>query len=400
MAELELYGNANEPPFPCEALAISLSWVPEYIAQLTPRRGRNLYQARLYDTLINIILVFARARTSALFANREINVARSFVRRLNSLLVSLPNASHHTLEIVERSHATFFIVCKNSPRFIWKYPLSHREVGLNLDFAAAGHFGFKTKAISARIFEITGGNHISIFNQAVYLDYADMPKVRKFCERQTALFNSTMVRLKLPYRFSLHWWNSKDTSEEVARVMANDQPPSTEWWEANYLFIKELPHDAAFCKKDSPFQEYWRVLRLLYEFILSLHPSLNFPIPVEYSEELEALFRAVEQSMQSGMPSAALYTLVEQRVSEIEIDHDALRRKGENEIAAIRRSDLSCFIKWQFERMMVRRKRSQLQYSVIERWPAEGDQKWNPIWRDSFPSKKGLWRIFLNERCR
>jgi len=299
MAELELYGNANEPPFPYEAIANSLSWVPKYIDQLTPRRGRNLYHARLYDILINVLLVFARARTSALFANREIPIARSFVRRLNSLLASFPNASHHSLEIIERSHTTFFIVCKNSPRFIWKYPLSHREVGLNLDFVAAGHFGVETKAISARIFEVTGGNHISIFNEAVYLEYCDMPKVRDFCERQTALFNLTMVRLKLPYQFSLHWWNSKDTSEEVARVMASDQPPSTDWWEANYLFIKELPYDAAFCEKDSPFQEYWRALRLLYEFVLSLHPSLDFIRPVEYSQELEDLFRTGHHSMRS-----------------------------------------------------------------------------------------------------
>jgi len=66
MAEAALCFNRVELPFPFELVGETLSWVPAYIEHKCPKRGRNIYHAGQLDALLNTLLFFTRARTSAL----------------------------------------------------------------------------------------------------------------------------------------------------------------------------------------------------------------------------------------------------------------------------------------------------------------------------------------------
>ena len=106
-------------------------------------KRRHLGQVALYMSLINILLVLSRARTSTMIVSDGLSVYSDFVSRLNSTLNSLPpssGATHHRLEIVQRTKAAFFVVCSRSPRFIWSRSLTQQDVGRNLDFCGPGHF--------------------------------------------------------------------------------------------------------------------------------------------------------------------------------------------------------------------------------------------------------------------
>src|SRR5277367_2490604 len=55
MAEAALCGFKNDPRFPYEAIAEHLSWIPNYIDELTPLHNPRGHM--MYHCLINILLV-------------------------------------------------------------------------------------------------------------------------------------------------------------------------------------------------------------------------------------------------------------------------------------------------------------------------------------------------------
>ena len=255
MAEAALYSNSAEPPFPFEVVGDALSWVPAYIDRQCTKRGRNIYQARRFEALLNTLLVFTRARTSALFGTADISLCQEFAKRLNRILRSLPKeiGARHEIEVVERGQSNVWITCRHSPRFIWKRRLNHCEVGLNLDFAAPGHIrpSRNCPAVVSHIVEISGPVHASIVIENIRLDYVDdrvMQTVEAFNQHKTALFNSTMVRLKLPYRFD-HFLSSSETEQHVAETMRLATPPSSEWTLLFRWPRTALPHDLLFPRK-------------------------------------------------------------------------------------------------------------------------------------------------------
>jgi hypothetical protein len=178
MAEPALYSNFGEPPFPFEVVGDALSWVPGYIKCHCPKRARNMYQARLFGALLNIMLVFTRARTSAFFGTADMSLCQEFANRLNLILRSLPKEMgprRHEIELVERGHSDVWITCRHSPRFIWKRRLNHHEAGLNLDFAAPGHIrpSRSFPAVTSRIIEVSGPLHADIVAEIIRLGYVD-----------------------------------------------------------------------------------------------------------------------------------------------------------------------------------------------------------------------------------
>ena len=304
MAEAALYSNLDEPPFPYELVADALSWVPTYIDAQSPKRGRSLYQVRYFDALLNTVLVFARARTSALVGTADISGCQALAKRLNQILSSLPKeiGARHRIEIVERGRSDVWITCCHSPRFIWKRRLTHREVGLNLDFAAPGHIRSRRTipVVSSRIVEVSGPIHTSIVSENIRLDYIDdrvMRSVEEFNQRKTAFFNSTMIRLKLPYRFE-HFFEFAETGQHVAETMKSATPPSTEWWHRHYYFLGDLlPYRMTFCSRESRIELYWPVIKQVYDFQRTLDESLT-QIPPEFSEDLENIFTLVYRNTQ------------------------------------------------------------------------------------------------------
>lgn len=58
-----------QPALPYEVLAEWIKWTPAYIEEHTPLRVRNIVHGILYEHFINVLLVFAYARTSMLADN-------------------------------------------------------------------------------------------------------------------------------------------------------------------------------------------------------------------------------------------------------------------------------------------------------------------------------------------
>ena len=226
MAEAFLYGNNEEPEFPYEHVAGELKWVPQYIQERTTKRGHDYSHSHLYSVLINALLVFSRARTSALFCNLHYAACSDFVRRLNVILEGLPRVlrplSHRT-ELVKRNQDSYFITCTKSPRFIWKRSLMHREVGLNLDYAAAGHIGLAAssgRTAGMSICETSGTASVQVMGEMVHWEHInDTTSLKEFINRKVELFNTTMIKLQLPYRFDYYWNDDRNHYQAVVTTM-------------------------------------------------------------------------------------------------------------------------------------------------------------------------------------
>ena len=103
MAELALYGNELEPPFPFDLVVPQLSWLP---LELSAGPGVDKVLP-----LLDTILVFAGARTSTLNYKTDISACRSIMIRLNSVLENIGEALHQRIEKFLGSICT-----ENTPR--------------------------------------------------------------------------------------------------------------------------------------------------------------------------------------------------------------------------------------------------------------------------------------------
>jgi hypothetical protein len=66
MAEKALYNNSQEPDFPSEKLVDNLAWLGPY---LTAReKGKSAFEVELFESLLDTVLVWSRARTAGLHA--------------------------------------------------------------------------------------------------------------------------------------------------------------------------------------------------------------------------------------------------------------------------------------------------------------------------------------------
>ena len=421
MAEACLFGNIDEPTFPYQLLAALLTWVPAYINGLTLHRGRNYQHERLYIVLVNTLLVFSRARTSAMFDDIDISICRDFANRLNEALRSLPEtcgATHHQIEVVRRNNFSIFITCSRSPRFIWNHYLTHREVGLNLDYATLDlaiqshnrNFWILSKLAPMFIHPSWESGEV------VLIDYVtDMPVLEGFIERKKTLFNSTMARLELPYQFDSVWSDS-DTIRDVEQAMRSETPPSRDWWESNYISINPLPYIMSFCSRVSQFETYWAVLQEVYRFSEHQSRAITNPRPIEYSDEVENLFVDVHKALQSNsrqssstndshsasndtpLLNAVLLSpedLLEKVTTVAEclvIDIGTLRLQVQDDHEPVRRSDLSCFLQMVIEWCKVHtlerwKTRLPLVHSTSQRWPTVGDKRWG----HDPPGQKRFW---------
>src|SRR5204863_8735925 len=105
---------------------------------------------------------------------------------------------------VRRCGSNFFITLKYSRRFIWKHQLTHQEVGMNLDYDAAGHVDVERseKRSFSWIVESSGPSHIPIHYQNVFQSYMkSYSQFASHCRKKVELFNETVSLLGLPYRF-------------------------------------------------------------------------------------------------------------------------------------------------------------------------------------------------------
>ena len=268
MAEHALYFNTSEPQFPFDKIRAKLTWLPNYLSTHITRYNSDCY--------LNIILVFSRARTSALLTMNYWDEVRMLTARLNAAAESL-NASHHKLELF-RCGGMFFITCRRSPRFQWTLPMSHYEVGRNLDYFAPGHISRDPLEVRCAVRFIERHSLCEITSEAVLLRYLDSTSVIEEFQRYNAtrdkLYNTAMERLGLEYRVKCIVMTPA-VLEDVALTMASQTPPSSRWWEHPCYFVNGtffadvlVGTKFNFCGYQTRFVEYWPLIQLTFYFVL------------------------------------------------------------------------------------------------------------------------------------
>jgi len=298
MVEATLYGNHEDHPFPFIECNTVLSWVVPYIELRTSKRRRNIIHSVAFKVLLNILLVFGRARTSTLQCSEWFHLSKDFVGRLNSCLDLLPKsvgAAFHKLRIVPRRPRTFFVVSDSSPRFNWSRSLTHQQVGRNLDYCGVGQIypdGVQ-KRRAVLVYILDSGAQYKIGHEWVFLDeVSDIRPIESFFDKRTALFNHTMNQLGLPYQFN-HFWADWDNRQQLLqKVMSSPDPPTAEWWANNYVFVCDILYGMSFASRDTLFDQHWTLLCAAYESLLS-NTSDGFgpQTPNQCSETTDKLFQ-------------------------------------------------------------------------------------------------------------
>jgi hypothetical protein len=139
--------------------------------------------------------------------------------------------------------------------------------------------------------EISGTAYTQITSEVVHHDHVqDLATLQGFLDRKVALFNLTMVRLHLPYRFERYWNTDPNRCQEVKVVMESHLPPSPGWWRENYLLLAKYPYDMAYVSKDSLFVLHWQIIQSAFHLAQAI---INRPTPREYSAQVETLFSRV-----------------------------------------------------------------------------------------------------------
>ena len=197
-------------------------------------------------------------------------------KKLNKVAEAV-GATRHKIELVRRGPKTYFVTCSNSPRFNWKLSLTHRDVGKNLDYFAAGHILTESPSAVCMVWFFEKSTFEEILGERVYLDYLKDDSMKtdfiKYNSRREILFNSTMQKLALGYRFKC-LMVLPDTLQSVPSVMAQQDPPSAQWWDDNCYFINFclpgiLLHTRfAFCGWETKYIRYWPLIQETFKFML------------------------------------------------------------------------------------------------------------------------------------
>ena len=119
MAEEALYENVNEPKFPFELITKNAQWLT---GALEEAAALNHFRRYEFELLLNIVLVWTRARTATWWGNFGYEKASSLIASLNAILEEAgEEATYHRLELVPRlGKSMFWVTCSKSPRFNWK----------------------------------------------------------------------------------------------------------------------------------------------------------------------------------------------------------------------------------------------------------------------------------------
>jgi hypothetical protein len=266
MAERALYGNHKEPEFPFVSIRKHLHWLPEYLATNVPRDNGD-------QPILNTLLVFTRARTSTFLAPNSWDIVVPFAKRLNAT-TDISGASHHKLELFRVDRGLFFVTTRQSPRFRWKLPMTHYDVGCNLDYFAPGHLDPSRKRDSVCFLEKS--MRITVTSEVVFTESLRDPAVleafRTFTYSRERLFNSSMASLGLDYEFKAIF-DGPGNLESVARVVANPSPPLVDWWEDNFVFLTGYSGGAfdpkySICCPNTKYTVHWPLIQRVFYFKL------------------------------------------------------------------------------------------------------------------------------------
>jgi hypothetical protein len=101
------------------------------------------------------------------------------------------------------------------------------------------------------ICEISGTAYIQVTGEKVHWEHInDTTSLKEFLNRKVELFNTTMIKLQLPYRFDYCWNDDRNHYQAVATIMESNTPPSPEWWTQNYVLVSQkVPLRYGVCVK-------------------------------------------------------------------------------------------------------------------------------------------------------
>lgn len=306
MAEEALYGNFQEPKFPFDRVVRHLAWLPSYLAdaETSGTNGEN------FDALLDTVLVFGRARTAAFHSIGDFNRCQRLANALNaSLKAAGRDAMHHQVELVRRGPIQFFITCKNSPRFDWNVRLTHRAVGMNLDFFAAGHMFPWPHPPRAHLSFVEHHTLESLSTECILLESLEDPKFYQqfiqFNNAKESVVNETFEKLGLRYR--VKWFlNSPIERERIAAVMTSPVPPSLEWWHDNYFMLNipgpfEKTYSVQFCTYETKYKYAWPLLQQLFFFSVKYNRYDRLRRVPDYWEHLADIFTEVRKMLSQDL---------------------------------------------------------------------------------------------------
>lgn len=166
----------------------------------------------------------------------------------------------------------FFITCTKSPRFNWKIHLTHREIGQNLDYSCAGQIFDEPFPPTGWIRVFERSRTLPILAESFLLetleDVEAKAEVIRFNSAKETVFNETMEKLGLSYRFK--WlFITPSVQSHVVTMLRSKDAPDPEWLDNHCIFL-----DGAFGRAFSTFQakshRYWPLLRLMAIFVQEL----------------------------------------------------------------------------------------------------------------------------------
>ena len=229
MAERVLYNNNAEPSFPFDVIRPRLSWLSKYLSE-------SISDDDFDESLLNTVLVFTRARTAALLTSWRKVIP--LAHRLNAAADAV-GASHHKLELVPID-GMCFVTCTRSPRFQWRLPMTHRDIGRNLDYFAPGHLKSDPNAERLAIQFIEKRRLRKVVAEVVLLEYlqndGQRAELQKYNDARVNLFNHSMRELGLAYEFRCNI-TTPSQLEVVAATMADPCPPTSSWWEEYCYYV-------------------------------------------------------------------------------------------------------------------------------------------------------------------
>lgn len=246
-----------------------LSWLPAYLSA-------SISDSDFEEPLLNTVLVFTRTRTAALLHMGNWDKVLLLTHRLNAAAEAI-RASHHKIELVPL-RGMFFVTCSRSPRFQWKLPMTHHDIGRNLDYFAPGHIPMDPDAKLCGVYFIEKRRLRVVTAESVMLEYLQdehvCDELRKYNDVRVNLFNDSMRNLGLDYEFKCVVMSDLQL-EEIAVTMAKPYPPALSWWEDNCYFVNGHMFDGIladpmldFCGYETKYDRYWSLIQLTFHFVL------------------------------------------------------------------------------------------------------------------------------------
>ena len=331
MAELALYGNSTEPEYPFDRVVRNLEWLGPYLSSREKAKGDTPDDLDFFASLLDTILVWSRARTAGFQRNVHYPDCKELALMLDASLQQAGEPRYYRrLKFVRCGKTQFFVTCRNSPRFIWKPRFTHLDIGRNIDYCAAGHIGGAGPRASAKFLERTTLHFFGA--EVVYFEALQDPIAKErwinFNRAKEQLYNETMERLGLKYRFKL-FFEFPQTHREIESVMMQTTPPTAEWWEDNCLLLSTIGEmgpgriGALFCDFRTRYVEYWELIRCIYSFGLKyfrvIHSKINSHCGFDFSVKLGLVLVKVYRKCVKEMTPSEYESLLNQTRHELDI---------------------------------------------------------------------------------